>query len=79
MKISFRKDINNADRFVKLCSSYKEDVELHAIGKYIVNAKSSLGVASCAGYDDLEVIIKADDHESAEKFYNAVKEAGFAK
>ena len=79
MRITFEKDINNADNFVKLCSAYKEDIDLFAGGKYIVNAKSSLGVASCAGYDDLEVDIKTNDAKLADRFYEAVKQAGFAK
>ena len=70
---------NNADKFVRLCSAYAEDIDLFANGKYIVNAKSSLGVASCAGYDDLEVNIKTNDAKLADKFYDAVKQAGFAK
>jgi phosphotransferase system HPr-like phosphotransfer protein len=78
MRVTFKKDINNADNFVKLCSAYKEDIDLFAGGKYIVNAKSLLGVASCAGYDDLEVDIKTNDSELADRFYDAVKRAGFA-
>lgn len=79
MQITFKKDINNADNFVKLCSAYKEDIDLFAGGKYIVNAKSLLGVASCAGYDDLEVDIKTSDSKLADGFYDAVRRAGFAK
>lgn len=79
MQITFKKDINNADKFVRLCSAYAEDIDLFANGKYIVNAKSSLGVASCAGYDDLEVNIKTNDAKLADKFYDAVKQEGFAR
>ena len=63
MQITFKKDINNADKFVRLCSAYAEE----------------LGVASCAGYDDLEVDIKTNDSKLADRFYEAVKQAGFAK
>lgn len=66
------KSIQQATEFVCKCSSFDEDINLY-YKRYIIDAKSILGVLSCDFNNPIEVEILTDDNEILENFRKAVE------
>lgn len=54
MKIKL-KNLLEADSFVKHCEKYEEDIDL-IVGRYIIDAKSYLGILSTGLTKEMEVV-----------------------
>lgn len=67
------KSINDVKDFVNIANKYDFDIDLVS-GRYIVDAKSIMGIFSL----DLSKPIKVEAHtDECEAFYNELKERGF--
>lgn len=65
------KNATDASKFVVLCNTFEEDVNLY-YKRYIIDAKSILGVLSCDFYETLEVEILSDDTNTQQSFQKAI-------
>lgn len=72
MQISL-KSINDVKDFVNIANRYDFDIDL-ASGRYIVDAKSIMGIFSLDLSKPIKVEAHTDDYES---FYKELKEKGF--
>ena len=59
--------INDAALFVRKCGEFKEDID-YIHGRYVIDAKSIMGVMSTDLRDVAMVSIHTEDIEVAEKF-----------
>ena len=64
--------IEKVKEFVKIVSNYNEEI-LVSCGKYIVDAKSILGVFSLNLSDDLSLSILTDDNKVRDKLHNDIQ------
>lgn len=64
--------IEKVKEFVKIVSNYNEEI-LVSCGKYIVDAKSILGVFSLNLSDDLSLSILTDDNKVRDKLHKDVQ------
>lgn len=64
--------MQEATEFVCDCSSFEEDINLY-YKRFIIDAKSILGVLSCELNNPLEVEIITDDKKTQEYFYTAME------
>lgn len=64
--------IEKVKEFVKIVSNYDEEI-LVSCGKYIVDAKSILGVFSLNLSDDLSLSILTDDNQMRDKLHNDIQ------
>lgn len=64
--------IQKATEFVYYCAGYEEDINLY-YKRFIIDAKSTLGVLSCDLNNPLEVEILTDDTKTQEHFYTAME------
>ncbi len=55
----YLRSLNDAKHLVMVAESCKDDVDL-ACGRYVVNAKSMLGVFSLPQFEDVEMLV--DEH-----------------
>ena len=64
--------LKNANEFVEVCGHYEEDVNyLH--GRFIVDAKSIMGVLSCDISEVAVVEIITDDTNTIKKFKKSIE------
>lgn len=64
--------LKNANEFVEVCGHYEEDVNyLH--GRFIVDAKSIMGVLSCDISEVAVVEIITDDANTIKKFKKSIE------
>lgn len=61
------KDATEASKFVVICASYECDVNIY-YKRYIIDAKSILGVLSCDLQEQLEVELLSDAAVLQDKF-----------
>ena len=68
--------MDNAVLFVKICNKYKDvNIDYSAVGsRYIVDAKSIMGVLSTSINRKAEVCIYTDDDKIIEKFKRDIKD-----
>lgn len=71
------KTIFDATKLVKICSRYKEKIDLHS-GRYIVNAKSIMGVASVCNGEISHVQIITDDLSRKSMFEYNIRTSGLS-
>ena len=67
------KDVENAKRFVAESEKFKGDIDLLS-GRYIVNAKSILGVLSLVLTEEMTAQIHTDDPEEINRFPEVMKQ-----
>lgn len=66
------RDVENAKRFVSEAEKFNGDIDLLS-GRYIVNAKSILGVLSLVLTEKMTAQIHSDDPEEITRFTEAMK------
>ena len=73
MQNEFQVQLNTIDRvkrFVKICDSFDEDIDLSS-GRYIIDAKSIMGIFSLDLVSPIEMTIHSDDCENLVKKLDA--------
>lgn len=65
--------IEDVKRFVKICSSYEEDIDFIS-GRFVIDAKSILGIFSVDLRKEARVRIHTDNKETEKKFYKQMEE-----
>lgn len=76
MKNEFKVQLNTIDkvkRFVKICESFKEDINLSG-GRYIIDAKSIMGIFSLDLTKPLNVHIYSQNIETLKRFNEEISE-----
>lgn len=63
---------NDAALFVKTCNEFQADIDIK-YGRYIIDAKSIMGVLSTGLNKEYEIEIYTEDHNEKEKFIEAIK------
>lgn len=66
--------LEKVNELVKICERYDTDIDIE-YGRYIINGKSVLGVASLLG-NIVKVIVNTNDNLLIEYFYRDLKEIG---
>lgn len=66
-------DISKAIGFVKACEKFNEDINYY-YGRFIIDAKSLLGILSCSVEKPAKVEILTDNENVKDNFYKYVKE-----
>lgn len=59
--------VNNAALFVKKCGNFEEDID-YIHGRYVIDAKSIMGIMSTDLGEIAKIKIHTDDKEVIEKF-----------
>ncbi len=72
MKIKL-KTINDANKLAMICGTYEEDIDI-VVGRYIIDAKSYLGILSLGFTNEMEVIFHSSDIKTKEKFYKKIEQ-----
>lgn len=75
-KKEFKVCIGTIDRvrtFVKICDTFDSDIDLSA-GRYVVDAKSIMGIFSFDITRDLVVTIHSDNNDELYRFNDEMKE-----
>lgn len=65
--------INKVKRFIEIVILFEQDIDI-VIGRYVVDAKSILGIFSIDLTRPMDCVIHTDDEEICEKFKEAIKE-----
>ena len=65
--------INRVKSFVKKILLFEQDIDI-VVGRYVVDAKSILGIFSIDLTRPMKCIIHTDDEEVCKKFKEAIKE-----
>lgn len=65
--------IEKVKRFCEICNKFTEDIDLNG-GRYIVNAKSIMGIFALDLSNDLAVTIHSSNAETLEKFADSMAE-----
>lgn len=73
MKIRFQ-SVSDVQRFNKICShEFDEEIDLYQ-NRYIINAKSIMGIFSLNLLEPIVVIIHSSDPVTVNRFYERIKE-----
>jgi len=76
MQNEFKVRINTIDRaklLTKICEGFDEDIDLSS-GRYIIDARSILGIFSFDLTKDLNIKIHSDDNEVIKRFNEEMRE-----
>lgn len=76
MQNEFRVQLNTIDRvkrFVKVCDSYEEDIDLSS-GRYIIDAKSIMGIFSFDLTKPLNIRIHSNNIDVVRRFNEEMSE-----
>lgn len=76
MQNEFKVRINTIDRaklLAKICEGFDEDIDLGS-GRYIIDARSILGIFSFDLTKDLNIKIHSDDNEVIKRFNEEMRE-----
>lgn len=65
--------IDNVKKFVQICEHYKEDIDLRS-GRYIIDAKSIMGIFSFDLTKPLEIYINTNNTDIIQKFNDELNE-----
>lgn len=63
---------NNAALFVSICSEFKSDID-YKVGRYIIDAKSIMGVLSTPLDKPATAIINTNDNNVVDSFKESIK------
>lgn len=66
------KTVNDASLFVSQCNTYKDYDCDYICGRYIIDAKSLMGVLSVGLDQECNVVFHCNDSETCEKFVNDI-------
>ncbi|MBR4589085.1 MAG: HPr family phosphocarrier protein [Bacteroidaceae bacterium] len=76
MQTEFRVQLNTIDRvkrFVKICDNYEEDIDLSS-GRYIIDAKSIMGIFSFDLTKPLNIRIHSNNIDVVRRFNEEMSE-----
>ena len=76
MQNEFRVQLNTIDRvkrFVKICDNYEEDIDLSS-GRYIIDAKSIMGIFSFDLTKPLNIRIHSNNDDVVRRFNEEMSE-----
>ena len=73
MRITFHGNMAKISEFVKICETFRENIDVKA-GRFIVDGKSILGLAAICTNPKIEAIIMTDNPMAQADFYDAIKE-----
>lgn len=65
--------IDKVKRFIEIVILFEQDIDI-VTGRYVVDAKSILGIFSIDLTRPMDCVIHTDDEEICEKFRKAIKE-----
>lgn len=65
--------IDKVKRFIEIVILFEQDIDI-VTGRYVVDAKSILGIFSIDLTRPMDCVIHTDDEEICEKFREAIKE-----
>ena len=65
--------VKNVQKFVNIAVSFIEDIDL-VKGRYVIDAKSIMGIFSLDVSDPVEVVIHTEDTARAEKLFKEVED-----
>lgn len=69
------KSINNAKELVNIASKYNEDIDLVS-GRYVIDAKSIMGIFSLDLLHPVTIIIHTDNIDKANKLFKDLERSG---
>lgn len=72
-KITFNNDIERVTDFVRICETFTENIDVIA-GRYIVDAKSLMGVIAVCTTSSLKVRIITSNVYAIADFYDAIRD-----
>lgn len=64
--------LQDADEFIGVCEKFNSDIDMK-YGRYIVDAKSKLGVFGMGVDKEVEVTINTADEEEERRFYEEMR------
>lgn len=71
MKVKFN-NLEEVKRFVNICELYEEDIDARK-GRFIIDAKSFLGLLSIGIEKEFEIEFHSSDESLSQIFYNSIK------
>lgn len=72
MKIKLN-TLDDANKLAAICGTFTEDIDI-VVGRYIVDAKSYLGILSIGFSNEMDVIFHSNDVKMKEYFYKMIEQ-----
>lgn len=66
-------DFMKAKKFTQVVSKFESDIDM-VRGRYVIDAKSIVGIYTLDLSEPIDVVLNSDDNEEIDRFYEVMKE-----
>ena len=65
--------LDDANKLATICGTFTEDIDI-VVGRYVIDAKSYLGILSIGFSNEMDVIFHSNDIKMKEYFYKMLEQ-----